>query len=134
YVKAIRYYAEGMEHLGKDDLNQAHAALDSLRDMAKNENLKDITIWEINSVYDLVQIAEKVLQAEIFAKEESYEPSMALLQEAVALEDALNYNEPPDWFFSVRHALGAVQMNAKKYQDAILTYEEDLKRLPKNGW
>ena len=46
----------------------------------------------------------------------------------------LNYNEPPDWFFSVRHHLGAVQIEAKKYEDAIITYEEDLKRLPKNGW
>ena len=59
---------------------------------------------------------------------------MNLLAEAIEIEDALNYNEPPDWFFSVRHHLGAVQIEAGEYEAAIQTYEEDLKRLPKNGW
>jgi tetratricopeptide (TPR) repeat protein len=46
----------------------------------------------------------------------------------------LNYNEPPDWFFSVRHHLGAIQLDAGQYQDAIKTYKQDLENLPKNGW
>ena len=50
------------------------------------------------------------------------------------MEDELNYNEPPDWFFSVRHHLGAVQIEAEKYADAIQTFEEDLEIFPKNGW
>ena len=50
------------------------------------------------------------------------------------MEDALNYNEPPDWFFSIRHHLGAIQIKAELYNNAITTYKEDLKRLPKNGW
>jgi tetratricopeptide (TPR) repeat protein len=56
------------------------------------------------------------------------------LQKAVAIENDLNYNEPPDWFFSVRHHLGAIQIEGGRYDDAIKTYEADLKRLPKNGW
>ena len=46
----------------------------------------------------------------------------------------MNYNEPPDWFFSVRHNLGAVQLDAGLFEEAIHTYQEDLRRLPKNGW
>jgi tetratricopeptide (TPR) repeat protein len=46
----------------------------------------------------------------------------------------LNYNEPPDWFFSTRHHLGAVQIEAGKYNDAIKTYEQDLKTFRNNGW
>ncbi|MEO1653899.1 MAG: hypothetical protein AAFU64_10155 [Bacteroidota bacterium] len=99
-----------------------------------DESLKEITIWDINSVYELLQIAHRVLEAEIKAQEENYEASIELLQEAIAIEDQLNYNEPPDWFFSVRHHLGQVQLAAKKYEDAIQTYQEDLDRLPKNGW
>ena len=78
--------------------------------------------------------ASKVLKAEILASERNYAQSINLLQKAVAIEDNLNYNEPPDWFFSVRHHLGAIQIEAGRYNDAIKTYEEDLKRLPKNGW
>ncbi|CAM3593068.1 hypothetical protein FSS13T_16190 [Flavobacterium saliperosum S13] len=85
-------------------------------------------------MHSIVEIASKVLKAEILASERNYTQSITLLQKAVAIEDGLNYNEPPDWFFSVRHHLGAVQIEAGHYEDAIKTYEEDLKRLPKNGW
>ncbi len=82
----------------------------------------------------IVDIARKVLLAEILASEGNYEQSLSLLTEAVALEDGLNFQEPPDWFFSVRHNLGAVQIEAGKYADAVQTFEEDLLVLPKNGW
>jgi tetratricopeptide (TPR) repeat protein len=105
-----------------------------LENYANDESLKEITIWEINSVDVLLQIAKRVLKAEILARESNYDESIVLLKEAVIIEDGLNYNEPPDWFFSVRHHLGAVQIEAGNYEDAIGTFEEDLQRLPKNGW
>ncbi len=136
YPKAIKHYAEGMAHLGKGDLNKAKAELEALKILTKNESLKDITIWGINSVHDLVIIASKVLDAEILASEsvKNYKASIILLKEAVAMEDALNYNEPPDWFFSIRHHLGKVLILNGQKRLAIKIYQEDLERLPKNGW
>ncbi len=134
YPSAILHYAKGMAHLGKGNLETAKDELGLLELIATKESLKEITIWDINSAYDLVQIANKILKAEILSKEKRYMESIALLNEAIAMEDALNYNEPPDWFFSVRHNLGAIQLDAKQYENAIKTYTQDLKRLPKNGW
>lgn len=134
YPTAILHYAKGMSHLGKGDTKAAKNELQALEKIAAKETLKDITIWDINTVYELVQIAHKVLKAEVLSQESKYSESISLLKEAVALEDGLNYNEPPDWFFSVRHYLGAVQLEAGHYQDAIETYKQDLDRLPKNGW
>ena len=134
YPKAIHHYARGMAYLGKNDLGKAKTELQELSKIDSRESLKEVTIWEINTVYDLTQIAEKVLKAEILAKESNFNESIKLLKEAIVIEDGLNYNEPPDWFFSVRHNLGAVQLKAGLNQDAVDTYLEDLKRLPKNGW
>lgn len=134
YPVAVTHYAKGMAYLGKNDLKKAKQELLQLEEIAKDKKLEQITIWELNSVSTLIQIAKRVLKAEIAASEKNYVQSIALLKEAVAIEDSLNYNEPPDWFFSVRHHLGAVQIEAEKYQDAVKTYEDDLKRLPKNGW
>jgi tetratricopeptide (TPR) repeat protein len=134
YVKAIKHYAEGMAHLGKDNPEQAKKELIQLLKLSKDEDLKEITIWDINSVYDLVQIASKVLEAELWASDGDFTSSITLLNEAIVFEDALNYNEPPDWFFSIRHHLGVIQNRAGKHKEAIQTYNEDLKRLPKNGW
>ena len=96
--------------------------------------LKSLTIWGINSVFDLCLIASKTLEGEINAKEKKYTSAISLLQEATKIEDALNYNEPPDWFFSVRHHLGAVLIEAERFQEAQKVYEKDLKNYPKNGW
>lgn len=134
YPEAIRAYARGMAFLAKGEMTSAKEALKKLEYLSEDEELKALTIWEINSMYTLVQIAVKVLDAEILAKEGKYDESISLLEEAIEIEDALNYNEPPDWFFSVRHNLGAVQIEAGMNKEAILTYEEDLERLPKNGW
>ncbi len=134
YPEAVRNYARGMAFLGLGDVTSAKKELNSLENFANDESLKEITIWDINSVDVLLQIAKRVLKAEILASESYFDESIALLNEAVKIEDGLNYNEPPDWFFSVRHHLGAVQIEAEKYEDAINTFEEDLQRLPRNGW
>lgn len=134
YPAAILNYARGMAFLSLGDIEKAKKELYSLETFAKDESLKEITIWDINTVSVLVQIARNVLKAEILAKEFKYSESISLLREAIEIEDGLNYNEPPDWFFSVRHHLGAIQIEAGLYNDAVSTYKEDLLRLPKNGW
>ena len=134
YPQAIRAYARGFAFLGKGDLTNAKKELITLDSLAADNTIKKITIWNINSAAMIVQIAQKVLRAEILASEGFYDASISLLQTAVALEDELNYNEPPDWFFSIRHHLGAVQIDAGKYDDAIASYKKDLSWWPKNGW
>lgn len=134
YLKAIKHYAEGMAYLGKNDQENAKNELIQLLELSKDENLKEVTIWDINTVHELVQIASRVLQAELWASEGDYETSIVLLKQAVEIEDALNYNEPPDWFFSIRHHLGNAYIQNEQFDLAIKTYNEDLKRLPNNGW
>lgn len=69
YPSALLHYAKGMAYLGKGKIQQAKKELESLTTISLNEELKKVTIWDINSVYELVQIAEKVLRAEILAEE-----------------------------------------------------------------
>ncbi len=134
YPEAIARYARGMAYLGKKDLSKAKIELRKLETLAKDERLKEMTIWEINSMETIVDIARKVLRGELLASEGKFDQSISLLKEAVALEDGLNFQEPPDWFFSVRHTLGAVQIEAGEYEDAVKTFKEDLQILPRNGW
>ncbi len=134
YPRAIHFYAQGMAHLGKSKILEAKEDLQNLKNLSKDERLKKMTIWNINSVADLLDIAQKVLEGEILDSEKKYKESINLLNQAVVLEDRLNYNEPPDWFFSVRHHLGSVLLNAKQYAQAEKVYREDLKTYRKNGW
>ncbi|MFO7614256.1 MAG: tetratricopeptide repeat protein [Bacteroidales bacterium] len=134
YPESVRHYARGMAFLGKGDLVNARAELASLAALTTDTAIAKLTIWGINPVSSLVEIAYKVLNGEILALEGKYDESIAMLGEAIAIEDKLQYNEPPDWFFSVRHNLGAVLVEAGRYDDAIKVYNEDLEEYPRNGW
>lgn len=124
----------GMAYLGSNDFPNAQKELDTLKILSADSSLEEITIWGINTTADLVQIATKVLSGEIAAGQNRFDTSISLLKEAVELEDHLNYNEPPDWFFSVRHHLGAVLLKAGKYKEAEKVYREDLQIWKRNGW
>jgi hypothetical protein len=50
------------------------------------------------------------------------------------LEDSLMYNEPPDWYYPVRHTLGAVLIEAGYPAEAEVVYWQDLKRYRDNGY
>ena len=50
------------------------------------------------------------------------------------MEDSLPYTEPPEWYFPVRHALGAVQISAGEFAAAEATYQRDLEIMVDNGW
>jgi tetratricopeptide (TPR) repeat protein len=134
YPRAIRHYARGMAYAGLDDLDKASYELKLLRDLSEDEAIKNITIWDINPASSLINIAIKVLEGEIEYKNKNYEQAIKLYSEAIKIEDALNYDEPPVWFFSVRHYLGVAQIKAEKFEDAIKTYQEDLHNFPDNGW
>ena len=134
YPLVIWHYAQGMAMLSKNQPTEAKKHLASMRKIMTDPKIKDLTIWGINSVFDLCEIASKTLEGEINAKEKNYAKAISLLKEAIVKEDLLNYNEPPDWFFSVRHHLGAVLIDAGKYNDAAKIYEEDLKNFRNNGW
>jgi tetratricopeptide (TPR) repeat protein len=134
YPSVIWHYAQGMARLSQKNMQDAKKHLAEMKAIMTDTSIKDLTIWGINSVFDICIIASETLEGEIYAKEKNYSAAISHLQEAVKKEDALNYDEPPDWFFSIRHHLGAVLMDAGKFKEAIKVYEEDLKTFRDNGW
>ncbi len=82
----------------------------------------------------LLQIARLILGGEIAAKRKQTSRAIALLREAVVLEDQQNYDEPPSWYVSTRLVLGAIYLQARKPEAAERVYREDLLVFPSNGW
>lgn len=134
YPTAIWHYARGMAYLAKSEKYKALESLEKVNEIAADESLKKFLIWESNNVLDLIMIARNILRAEIETSGGDYVEAINILEEAKKIEDGLNYTEPPDWFFSVRHTLGHVQNKAGRYEEAELIYRDDLRNLPENGW
>jgi hypothetical protein len=91
-------------------------------------------IWEINTTADVCAIASNVLEGEIERLSGNFEAAEEFLRAGIQIEDKLNYNEPPDWFFSVRHMLGDLYLTMKKPDLAEKVYREDLLYWVKNGF
>lgn len=134
YPNAVLHYARGMAYLGKGDKTSAQKELAALQKLSKQSELKNLTIWNINTTFDLIQIAAKVLAADACQHNKEYEKARVLFCEAIALEDQLNYDEPPDWFFLVRHELGALLLKMGRHAEAEKIYLEDLQTFRENGW
>jgi tetratricopeptide (TPR) repeat protein len=81
-----------------------------------------------------MEIALHALQGEIAARGGRHDEAIVHFQAAAALEDGLQYIEPPDWYYPIRHSLGAALLQAGKPAEAEAVYREDLKRFPENGW
>jgi tetratricopeptide (TPR) repeat protein len=134
YPTAIWRYARGMAFAAQGQLKQAQEELAGLRLLQKDENIRAFTIWDINEVGDLLDIAVFVLSGEIAFREGDINKAVRALESAIVIEDGLAYNEPPDWFFSVRHHLGPVLLAAGRNEEAEQLYRRDLELFPKNGY
>ncbi len=85
-----------------------------------------------NKAKDIMKIAERVLGAKIALVNKDPNGAIARLREAVAIQDTLKYDEPPDWFFPVRESLGAALLMNNSAPDAEQVFREDLERNPRN--
>lgn len=134
YPRAIWHYARGMAFANTGKLSEASEALDSIKALAQSKEVKTMMIWEINTTADVCNIAIHVLEGEIERFRGNTDKAIEHFKQAIVIEDGLNYTEPPDWFFSVRHFLGDVYLRTGKYEDAEKVYREDLSYWVKNGF
>lgn len=135
YPIAIWHYARGVAFTHLDRMPQAKEELKILKEQIRTDSvIAQQMVWGINKVSEVCQISALVLEATILEKEGKDKMAIQLLNAAIQMEDKLNYNEPPDWFFSVRHTLGNVLLKTHDYAQAEKIYNEDLKHWPKNGF
>jgi tetratricopeptide (TPR) repeat protein len=89
-------------------------------------------LGEFNTAKDVLTVAAQVLDARVTMARGNKEDAIAHWRKAVELQDALNYDEPPDWYYPVRESLGAALLAAGKPTDAEQVFREDLLRNPRN--
>ena len=87
-----------------------------------------------NSTHQITEVATNLLKGELLIKQNKKQEGLKALQQAVAAEDSMRYNEPPDWRLPARHFLGAALLDAGQYAEAANVYETDLVKNPENGW
>ncbi|MCC5928722.1 MAG: hypothetical protein JJU28_05705 [Cyclobacteriaceae bacterium] len=134
YQKGVLHYARGMAYRAKGDIDNALLELEKLKTFIDTPELIGEKIWDINALRDILEIAALLLEGELENAGHNHLKAIDLLEKASKKEDALLFNEPPDWFLSVRHHLGAILLEAGEFARAEEVYLKDLKVYPENGW
>jgi TolA-binding protein len=126
------HYARGMAFATHGDEKQARAELDGLKKAAPEMGKVPTNPIGPGNAQKMPQIAAHMIEARIAEQKKDYTSAAQHLREGVALEDAMDYTEPPDWIAPVRESLGAALLAGGNAPEAEKVFREDLERHPRN--
>lgn len=129
---ALWHGMRGVAFAARGEVENAQREQAAFREAAKKVPADALT--GINPASKILAIADKFLSGEIAYRQGKIDVAVADLREAAALEDDLLYMEPPEWIQPVRHALGAILLDADRAAEAEQVFRDDLKKWPENGW
>jgi tetratricopeptide (TPR) repeat protein len=127
------HFARGMALAGSGKVSEAEAEYKLVSDAEKATPPDAIFQMPINNkTKDILKIATNVLGAKIAMAKKDNAAAVAMLKQAVAVQDTLKYDEPQDWFFPVRESLGAALFLNSDAAGAEQVFRADLQRNPRN--
>lgn len=127
---ALWRFARGMAFSGEGKLDQAASERAQFSAEVKKLPAKDPFGYNTNG--QIFDIATLMLDANIARAQRDFKQAAALLRKASAAEDALNYDEPPDWYLPPRESLGAVLFQDGRPAEAEVVFREELQHHAKN--
>ncbi len=132
FSKALRHFIRAVAYAAKGDIpsskNEQGAFI-----VARTLVPRD-TPYGNNMASTLLELSGKLLAGEIQFRDGQQEEGLKSLRDALAIEDQLRYDEPPDWMIPVRHSLAAALLEAGQYDEAEMQFRADLVKWPHNGW
>lgn len=130
FHKTIWHYAQGMAHIKMGQLKQAKKSLAILKKRKKARAISKLPSHKKG----MTEICYLVLAGEIAASGGDYNQQVALLKEAVKIQDGFMYMEPPFFYVQLRQNLGAAQLEAGMAKAAEKSFRDELAKFPNNGW
>ncbi|HKS29620.1 MAG TPA: hypothetical protein VJS44_17460 [Pyrinomonadaceae bacterium] len=130
-VTATWHFARGMALASTGRETEANEQLRLLRSTA--EAVPKGVSFGLNSAESVLKVADNVLAAKIATAGGQARRAIELLREAVRMEDAFAYDEPPGWFLPVRESLGGALLLNRDYTEAERVFRADLARNARSG-
>jgi tetratricopeptide (TPR) repeat protein len=129
---AFWHFARGDAFATKGEIGMAEAERRIL-ETARKEAPADLEFsFFFNKAQTFLDLAESVLDARIFAAKGDHERAIKCWENAVEIQDRLNYGEPPEWFYPVRESLGGALLLYGQTERAEAVFRADLEQYPRN--
>ena len=124
---SLYHFARGAAFAGSGKVVEAEAALKSLKAAAATIP-RDAMVGAANTAVDVIFVAVNDLTARVAEAKGDVPAAIKAFTEAVAAEDHLGYNEPPDWLIPERERLGALLNKSGRFADAETVFRADLRK------
>jgi len=131
YTSAMWHYARGLAFAAKGKVDEGSAEQKALDENASKVTA-DLMVGPNNKAPAILKLASQILIGAIASARGDHDAALRDYTEAVRMQDALGYDEPPSWYYPVRETLGGELLAAKKNAQAEAVYRDDLKRNPDN--
>ena len=132
-VSALAHYARALGFAAKNDAAGARREIDAIAAIEQHADFKPYTDWAVPGK-EIVQTARLVATARLADVQGDLAGAAKAYEEAVEIEDALAYMEPPYWYYPVRQSLGSVYLRQGKLDAAEKALRDSLVRVRGNGW
>ena len=126
----LSHFARGVAFARMGDLPAAAREQKAFEDALKS--VGDDPGFYQNPPKAIAKIAGGILDGRIAEAEGDHAKAIRAYERAVEAEDALDYDEPPDWFYPTRETLGGALLRDGQFAAAEKVFRDDLKRNPEN--
>lgn len=134
YMSAVWHYGQSIAALRQGRLEDAREHYRMVDEATRDPEIEALKKWDRYSMVHAIEIAERILAAEFALADGDSETAISALREAIPVEDAIPYDEPPGWHHPVRQILGGVLLETGEAAEAQMVYEAELRRNPENVW
>lgn len=130
-VQTYWHFSRALAYINLGDLNSAQKEKTLMQKSRQGLTASDqIANNPATKVFDL---AEMILNANLAHAQKQQAQYIDLLNKAVAIQDRLNYDEPPAWYTPIRLQLGRALLEEKRYKEAEEVFRKELNHLQRNG-
>jgi tetratricopeptide (TPR) repeat protein len=134
FLRLVLHVARGLAFASTGKLDQADAERKAAVALKDHDSFPTLFLSSVNHAAAIAGLACEVLEGELAARRRQTDAAVRHFAQAVALEDALIYMEPPDWPIPVRQMQGAALLDLGRATAAEAAFREDMKKFPDNGW
>lgn len=131
-LAAFREYARAMALAGQGKTREAAAAQKQFEKVRKAVPADSLYLIN-NKASDVLALAAASLDAELARARGEKEESVRLWRRAVEAEAAIQYDEPPAWFYPVKQSLGGALLRNGQAKEAEAVFREAIEKSPRDG-
>ncbi len=133
FLKAAWHYARGEAFAKTGEPDKARAEAEAIAALHASEDFSGL-VANLIPAPSILKIQQMTVTARAAAADGDLASAIAAMEEVVALQDGLNYTEPPYWYYPAKQTLAAMVLRQGDAERAEQLFVEALSEIPNNGW